>query len=293
MKITIDHKSGFCFGVTAAISAAENELRNTEKLYCLGDLVHNSAEMQRLRNMGLVVISHEQLKELRDEKILVRAHGEPPETYEIARQNNLNLLDYTCPVVLKLQKRIRKGYEPLPEKNGQLVIYGKPGHAEVTGLNGQISNKAIIIKSPDEMDNIDCSKPVVLFSQTTKDETGFYQLAENIHTGMIASGIDPDENLVINNTICREVVNRVPRLKTFASQHNIIVFVSGSQSSNGQYLFSICREVNPRSYFISSESELQTSWFLPDDSVGICGATSTPMWLMKKVAESINAVDHY
>ncbi|PKP01605.1 MAG: 4-hydroxy-3-methylbut-2-enyl diphosphate reductase [Bacteroidetes bacterium HGW-Bacteroidetes-6] len=290
MKITIDHKSGFCFGVTSAISAAENELRNTDKLYCLGDLVHNSAEMQRLRNMGLVVISHEQLKELHDEKILIRAHGEPPETYEIARKNNLNLLDYTCPVVLKLQERIRKGYQPLPEKNGQLVIYGKPGHAEVIGLTGQIGNKAIIIKSPDEMSDIDCSKPVVLFSQTTKDETGFYQLSENIRQGMLKAGIDPEQNLTINNTICRAVVNRVPRLRTFASQHDIIVFVSGSQSSNGQYLFSICYEVNPRSYFISSENELQAKWFQNNNSVGICGATSTPMWLMENVGKSIEAL---
>ncbi len=287
MIITIDHQSGFCFGVTSAISAAEKELASSGRLFCLGDLVHNNVEMQRLRSLGLVVISHQQLAQLKNEKVLIRAHGEPPETYRIARENNLQLLDHSCPVVLKLQNRIRQGYQTMSVLNGQVVIYGKPGHAEVTGLNGQTDNNAIIISSADDFHQIDCSKPVILFSQTTKDEEGFYRLADHIRKCMFSHGIDPDKHLTINNTICRSVVNRVPRLRSFASQHNIIVFVSGAQSSNGKFLFSICKEVNQQSHFISDVNELNKDWFQPDASVGICGATSTPMWLMESVRDAI------
>lgn len=287
MKITIDHKSGFCSGVTSAIRAAEEELQHSSKLYCLGDLVHNSAEMERLKSQGLEVISHEQMKELHNERVLIRAHGEPPSTYEIARQNNLTLLDYTCPVVLRLQGKIRTGHDQTALSGGQVVIYGKPGHAEVTGLNGQINDEAIIISSPQNISAIDFSKPVILFSQTTKDESGFFQLAENIKQGMIQKGLDPEKNLIINNSICKLVSKRVPQLQQFAVSHDVIIFVSGIKSSNGQFLYSICRDVNPNSYFVSSASAVQSEWFKGVESVGICGATSTPMWLMKEVAQRI------
>lgn len=287
MKITIDNKSGFCSGVTSAIHAAEKELRQSKRLYCLGDLVHNSSEMDRLRHLGLEVITYDQFKSLKNERVLIRAHGEPPSTYEIARQNNLTLLDYSCPVVLKLQKRIKTGFDQMSAQSGQVVIYGKPGHAEVIGLNGQVSDKAIIISSPDNLTGIDFTKPVVLFSQTTKDETGFHQVAEAIKQAMIKSGIDPHKSLIINNTICRHVSKRVPQLRKFASEHDIVIFVSGVKSSNGQFLFSICREVNPRCYLISDATQLKKEWLHATDSVGICGATSTPMWLMEEVAEFI------
>ncbi|MPM07338.1 4-hydroxy-3-methylbut-2-enyl diphosphate reductase [bioreactor metagenome] len=287
MKITIDNKSGFCAGVTSAIHAAEKELKMNQRLYCLGDLVHNNAEMERLRGLGLVVISYDQFRNLKNERVLIRAHGEPPSTYLIAKENNLTLLDYSCPVVLKLQKRIKLGFEEMTAVKGQVVIYGKPGHAEVIGLNGQIADQAIIVSSPEDLSEIDFSKPVTLFSQTTKDETGFYRTAENIRTGMLSAGIDPDKNLTINNTICRLVSKRVPQLKKFASGHDIIIFVSGVKSSNGQFLFSICREVNSRCFLIPDASHLNKDWFSKEDSVGICGATSTPMWLMEEIAGSI------
>ena len=287
MKITIDQKSGFCAGVTSAIRAAEEELQHNSKLYCLGDLVHNSAEMERLKNIGLVVISHEQMNELHNERVLIRAHGEPPSTYEIAKQNNLTLLDYTCPVVLRLQGKIRSGHDKTSRSGGQVVIYGKPGHAEVTGLNGQINDDAIIISSPEHVSEIDFTKPVILFSQTTKDESGFFQLAENIKQGMIQHGLDPEKNLIIYNSICKLVSKRVPQLQQFAASHDVIIFVSGIKSSNGQFLYSICRDVNPNSYFVSSANAVKSEWFEGVESVGICGATSTPMWLMEEVAGRI------
>lgn len=287
MKITIDHKSGFCSGVTSAIHAAEAELKKNKKLYCLGDLVHNNIEMERLKNLGLVVITTEQFKKLKNEKILIRAHGEPPETYKIAKENNLTLLDYTCPVVLKLQQNIKKGFEQMEKIDGQVVIYGKEGHAEVIGLNGQINDKAVIISNHEDKLNIDFSKPVILFSQTTKDESGFFKLAELIKQKMRELGVDVDKNLIVNNTICRSVSKRVPLLEKFASEHDIIIFVSGIKSSNGQYLFSVCKKINPNSFMISNASELNKDWIIGKKSVGICGATSTPMWLMQDVAEKI------
>ena len=287
MKITIDHKSGFCSGVTSAIHAAEAELKKNKKLYCLGDLVHNNIEMERLKNLGLVVITTEQFKKLKNEKILIRAHGEPPETYKIAKENNLTLLDYTCPVVLKLQQNIKKGFEQMEKIDGQVVIYGKEGHAEVIGLNGQINDKAVIISNHEDKLNLDFSKPVILFSQTTKDESGFFKLAELIKQKMRELGVDVDKNLIVNNTICRSVSKRVPLLEKFASEHDVIIFVSGIKSSNGQYLFSVCKKINPNSFMISNASELNKDWIIGKKSVGICGATSTPMWLMQDVAEKI------
>ncbi len=291
MKITIDNKSGFCAGVTSAIRGAEEELKQNKKLFCLGDLVHNSVEMERLKNLGLVVISHDEFKKLKNERVLIRAHGEPPATYEIAKKNNLTLLDYSCPVVLKLQKRIIQGQEHMNKSGGQVVIYGKPGHAEVIGLNGQINDKAIIVSSPDNLSDIDFTKPIILYSQTTKDEIGFYQTAENIKNKMIKVGIDPEKNLTINNTICRLVSKRVPQLKNFALKHDIIIFVSGIKSSNGQFLFSICKQVNSRCFLIPDKYHLKKEWFKQNDNVGICGATSTPMWLMEEIAEAIKQYD--
>lgn len=287
MKISIDQKSGFCFGVTAAIKAAEDELSRSKELYCLGDLVHNSVEMNRLADMGLKVITLEEMKELRNEKILIRAHGEPPSTYELARQNNLEVLDFTCPVVLKLQERVKKAWLETKKINGQLVIYGKPGHAEVIGLTGQTDNNALVLSSIDDVSKVDCSKPIVLFSQTTKDEKGFYEIADALIDCIKKNGLNPDTNLKINNSICKLVSERVPQLQSFAAKHDVIIFVSGKKSSNGNYLYSVCKEVNPNSYFISSDKEINFQWFINVKKVGICGATSTPMWLMENIAEYI------
>lgn len=287
MKISIDYKSGFCFGVTAAIEAAEEELRVNEVLYCLGDLVHNSVEMNRLADMGLKVISYEEMKELKNEKILIRAHGEPPSTYELAQKNNLEVLDFTCPVVLKLQQRVHTAWLEAEKIGGQLVIYGKPGHAEVIGLNGQTKNKALVLSSSEDVHLIDCKKPIVLFSQTTKDEKGFYEIADKLKNCMNDEGLNPDENLKVHNSICKLVSERVPQLQQFAAEHDVIVFVSGKKSSNGNYLYSICKEVNDNSFFISSDQEIDFQWFNNVNSVGICGATSTPMWLMKEIADYI------
>ncbi|PLW92667.1 MAG: 4-hydroxy-3-methylbut-2-enyl diphosphate reductase [Marinilabiliales bacterium] len=287
MKISIDQKSGFCFGVTAAIEAAEDELSRSKELYCLGDLVHNSVEMSRLEKMGLKVISRKEMKELKNEKILIRAHGEPPSTYELARNNNLEVLDFTCPVVLKLQDRVKKAWLDADKIGGQLVIYGKPGHAEVIGLTGQSDNNALVLSSPEDVIKIDCSKPIVLFSQTTKDEKGFYDIADALKDCMTEKGLNPKISLKINNSICKLVSERVPQLQKFASEHDAILFVSGKKSSNGNYLFSVCKEINPDSYFISSDKEIDFQWFENAESIGICGATSTPMWLMEEIAEYI------
>lgn len=287
MKISIDQKSGFCFGVTAAIEAAEDELSRNKVLYCLGDLVHNSVEMNRLADMGLKVISREKMQNLKNEKILIRAHGEPPSTYKLAKKNKLKVLDFTCPVVLKLQQRVHKAWVEAKKIGGQLVIYGKPGHAEVIALNGQTQNKALVISSSKDTHLIECNKPIVLFSQTTKDEKGFYDIAKKLKLCMKNTGIDPDKNLKVHNSICRLVTERVPLLQKFSTEHDVIIFVSGMKSSNGNYLYSVCKAVNPSAYFISSDQEINFQWFENIDSVGICGATSTPMWLMKEIADYI------
>ncbi|MCU0437450.1 MAG: 4-hydroxy-3-methylbut-2-enyl diphosphate reductase [Raineya sp.] len=292
MKVNIDKNSGYCFGVEYAITMAEEELQESEKLYCLGDIVHNDKEVKRLAQKGLQIIDREQLATIHDCKVLIRAHGEPPETYQIALQNNIELIDASCPVVLKLQNRIKSAYDKAKEMQGQIVIYGKKGHAEVIGLSGQTNKEAIIVTDESDLDLIDFSKPIVLFSQTTKSTEGFYKMKDLIEKRIEALGYT--ENLSLfdaNDSICRQVSNREPQLEKFSQDNDVIVFVSGKKSSNGKSLFLVCQRHNTRSYFIEDEQEIQSDWFLPEDNVGICGATSTPMWLMEKVKEKIEELD--
>lgn len=286
MNVTIDSNSGFCFGVVNAIQAAENVLKNEEKLYCLGDIVHNNKEVERLAALGLVVINHEQFAELRDEKVLIRAHGEPPETYQLALKNGIELIDASCPVVLKLQNNVRLGNEQIQKKKGQLVIYGKQGHAEVSGLAGQTKGEAIVVNSKEDLlKKVDFTKPISLFSQTTQSIEGFNDIVKAIKAGKKEKGVT--DSFIIHDTICRQVSHRAPQMISFSNNHDVVIFVSGKKSSNGKFLYGVCKETNPRSYFISSKEEIDYSWFNNTDSIGICGATSTPRWLMAEVAEAI------
>lgn len=284
MNITIDPHSGFCFGVVFAIQMAEDELDKGETLYCLGDIVHNNREVERLEAKGLKIIDHETLKQLKNTKVLIRAHGEPPETYKIALENNIELIDASCPVVLKLQNRIRKGYE---DTQGQIVLYGKQGHAEVNGLAGQTNGKAIVVNSVDDLDKVDFTKPIQFFSQTTQSTDGFEMMKKAIEERIKLSNPNSDLFFEANDTLCRQVSNREPQLKEFAARFDLIVFVSGKKSANGRVLFEVCQSVNSRTYFVSSESEIEAAWFNGINSVGICGATSTPMWLMEEVEKTI------
>ncbi|MCC6253078.1 MAG: 4-hydroxy-3-methylbut-2-enyl diphosphate reductase [Bacteroidia bacterium] len=291
MEVNIDANSGFCFGVVYAIQMAEDELAGGGKLYCLGDIVHNNMEVDRLRAKGLEIITHEQLSQLRDVKVLIRAHGEPPSTYLIAAENNIELVDASCPVVLKLQNRVRQGFETSENDGGQLVIFGKEGHAEVNGLVGQTKGKAIVVMTEEDLDKIDYTRPIRLFSQTTKSTKGFSNLVLQIEKRIKQAGGDPNMLFESNDTLCRQVSNREPQLRNFALKHDVVIFVSGKKSSNGKALFDTCKAENERSYFISEASELSPEWFTDAQTVGICGATSTPMWLMenvKKVIEKIN-----
>lgn len=283
--IEIDNGSGFCFGVVTAIQKAEEEINKSGHLYCLGDIVHNSNEVERLQKIGLETITHEQLNQLHDVKVLLRAHGEPPHTYEVARQNNISLIDATCPVVLQLQKRIRNTYHETPgDNNPQIVIYGKKGHAEVNGLVGQTQGNALVIESVDEVDKIDFSRNIYLYSQTTKSLEGFKKIVDEIQH-RVAGNVQFSSF----DTICRRVANRIPQIKQFAQNHDVILFVCGSKSSNGRILYEECRRVNPLSYLISNETEINLSWFDGKEHIGICGATSTPMWLMNQVKDYLDA----
>jgi 4-hydroxy-3-methylbut-2-en-1-yl diphosphate reductase len=289
MTITIDKNSGYCFGVEFAIQMAEDELEGVPELYCLGDIVHNSMEVNRLYGKGLRIIDREQLQELRDCKVLIRAHGEPPETYQLALQNNIELIDASCPVVLKLQNRVKHAFDQMEKVDGQIVVYGQQGHAEVIGITGQTRDKAIIVTTEADLDKVDFSRPVTLFSQTTKSTKGFYHIKalmeariDRAQGGL--SGFDA------NDSICRQVSNREPQLSRFATEHDVIIFVSGKKSSNGKALYSVCQLVNPQSYFVENEQELLPAWFDKAQSVGICGATSTPMWLMQQVADRMAAI---
>jgi len=285
MKITIDSESGFCFGVVFAIQMAEAELDESGTLYCLGDIVHNNMEVERLSRKGLKIINHEQLRQLHDCKVLIRAHGEPPETYQIAIKNNIELIDASCPVVLKLQNRVRSSFEEIRKHNGQVVIYGETGHAEVNGLVGQTGGEAIILTGEQDIDKIDFTRPVYLFSQTTKSTEGFNHIRKVIEEKVKQNkGFIESEDFVANDTICRQVSNREPQLEKFAKQHDVILFVSGKKSSNGKALYGVCKSVNPNTYFVSETIEIQPEWFQNAQSVGICGATSTPMWLMEDVS---------
>ena len=282
--IEIDQYSGFCFGVTRAINMAEEQLADTGHLYCLGDIVHNSNEVERLKQEGLETITHEQLKELHDVNVLLRAHGEPPETYEIARRNNIKIIDATCPVVLKLQQRIKHTYNDEPNEP-QIVIYGKRGHAEVNGLVGQTSGKALVIESVNEIDKIDFSRNVYLYSQTTKSVQELKKIVEAVKQRMTGGA-----ELKRYDTICRSVANRIPQIREFATRHDLILFVCGSKSSNGKILYGECLDANPNSHLVSNESEINPQWLVGKKSIGICGATSTPMWLMNSVKSAIERI---
>jgi 4-hydroxy-3-methylbut-2-en-1-yl diphosphate reductase len=290
MRIEIDNNSGFCFGVVNAIQLAEKELENNDILYCLGDIVHNSAEVERLKSKGLSTINHEQFKKLKNCKVLLRAHGEPPETYEIAKKNNIQLIDASCPVVLKLQNNIKLGFDDFLKKGGQVVIYGKEGHAEVNGLVGQTNGQAIVIGGLNDLEKIDFSKPVNLFSQTTKSIEGFYEVQKEIKKRMIKTQGTEDIHFEANDTICRQVSHRQPQLREFVKKHDVVIFVSGKKSSNGRMLFKVSQAENPNTFFVSKESELERAWFNDVKSVGVCGATSTPRWLMEKIATEINKI---
>jgi 4-hydroxy-3-methylbut-2-enyl diphosphate reductase len=271
---------------------AEDEMENQEPLYCLGDIVHNDMEVKRLSAKGLVVIDREQLQELSNCKVLIRAHGEPPETYKLAIENNIELIDASCPVVLKLQHRVKNAFDKMERENGQIVIYGKKGHAEVIGLTGQTLEKAIVVMEDADLEKIDYNRPVTLFSQTTKSTKGFYALSEKIEEKIKATkGELTEVDFNSNDSICRQVSNREPQLQRFAQENDVILFVSGKKSSNGKALYQVCLSENPRSYFIESEEEIDQDWFLQAERVGICGATSTPMWLMEQVKSYVDGIE--
>lgn len=278
MWVEIDEHSGFCFGVVNAIQKAEQELEKGV-LYCVGDIVHNNLEVERLKKKGLQTIGHEELSKLKNCRVMFRAHGEPPVSYRIARENGIEVIDASCPVVLYLQKRIRQAYETM-EGEGQVVIYGKRGHAEVIGLVGQTHGEAIVIEGEEDMGLIDFSKPVVLFSQTTKSLTGFEYIA-----GLMKSR--GGEKVTVYDTICRKVANRIPQLEDFARQHDVILFVSGEKSSNGKQLFAVCKEINERTFFVQSAADVVPEMIGSAERVGITGATSTPRWIMEEIKNKI------
>lgn len=280
MTVEIDKDSGFCFGVVTAIRKAEEELAKSGTLYCLGDIVHNAAEVERLRKKGLVTITHADLEQLHDVKVLLRAHGEPPSTYETARRNNIEIIDATCPVVLQLQRRIKQASDEAPD-NPIILIYGKPGHAEVNGLVGQTGGRAVVIRDASELDGLDLDRNILLYSQTTKSIDGLRTIVERIES------TPRKGSFRWFDTICRQVANRMDKIREFAAAHDVIIFVSGAKSSNGKVLYSECLSVNPRTYLISDPSELDPAWTAGAVSVGICGATSTPAWLMQDTATKI------
>lgn len=277
-NIEIDNESGFCFGVTTAIKKAEEELAKGTPLYCLGDIVHNGQECERLKKLGLITINHEEYAKLKNVKVLLRAHGEPPETYRIAEKNNIEIIDATCPVVLRLQKRIKQEYTTEEtDKEKQIVIYGKNGHAEVLGLVGQTNGEAIVIEKIDEINKIDLNKDIRLYSQTTKSLDEFRRIVSYIE-----ENISPSATFQYFDTICRQVANRMPNIRKFAAEHDVILFVCGQKSSNGKILFHECKEINPRTYQVDKPEDIDIQWFQNARSIGICGATSTPKWLMDK-----------
>lgn len=289
MKVEIEKTSGFCFGVENAVKIAGEALEKGERVYCLGEIVHNEIEVERLRSMGLVTIGYDEFERLHDCKVLVRAHGEPPSTYEKAKENGITIIDATCPIVHTLQERVKKVWIKASEENGQIVIYGKKGHAEVIGLLGQIDGDAILISSEDDLPEIDFTRPVYLFSQTTKSRENYNILAEKIREKLelASEGKDIKPQLKVYNTICGQVSGRVPDLREFSRNHDVILFVSGKGSSNGRMLFSICLGENPRSYFISTPGEIEKEWFKDAATAGVCGATSTPKWLIHEVAATV------
>ena len=280
VQIEIDNGSGLCFGVTTAIQKAEEELAAGKTLYCLGDIVHNGMECERLKQLGLVTINHEEMSKLHGVKVLLRAHGEPPSTYEMARKNDIEIIDATCPVVLQLQRRIKKQYDMCPD--AQIVIFGKPGHAEVLGLVGQTESKAIVIANVEEVKQLDFTRDIYLYSQTTKSLDEFHRIIEYIQ-----EHISPEATFKSFDTICRQVANRMPNISAFATRHDLVLFVCGRKSSNGKVLYNECKSVNPNSHLIEGPEEIQKEWLEGVRTIGICGATSTPKWLMEQCRDAI------
>ena len=283
MRVEIDQASGFCNGVVTAIRKAEQELDSSGGLYCLGDIVHNSDEVERLRRRGLLTITHEDLGALRGVKVLLRAHGEPPSTYATARANGIEIIDATCPVVLHLQRRIKESYDRR-RPGQQIVIYGKRGHAEVNGLVGQTNGEAVVVEDVAGLDRLDFTRDIILYSQTTKSVHGFHEMISEIERRK-----SPEARFEYVDTICRQVANRVPQLRAFAAEHQVILFVSGRKSSNGRFLYGECHDVNPLTYLISNPDEIEPRWLDGVESIGICGATSTPRWLMEQVRDRVNS----
>ena len=272
-SVEIDKNSGYCFGVEFAIQMAEDELQDSHELYCLGDIVHNSMEVERLQILGLKIIDKEQLSTLSNCKVLIRAHGEPPETYQMALKNNIELIDASCPVVLKLQNRVKISYDDMKKKKGQIVIYGVEGHAEVIGVAGQTNNEAIIVANEQDLEKIDFTKPITFYSQTTKSTAGFYKMKSLIENKIRETGNQAlIEIFDSNDSICRQVSNREPQLEKFSKEHDVILFVSGKKSSNGKALYGVCKHNNERSYFIENETEIDQNWIKSTDNIGICGA---------------------
>jgi len=291
MVVEIDKQSGFCFGVQNAVEIAEKALLNGEKVFSLGPIVHNDKEVERLSTLGLASIDHDEFMKLKNCKVLIRAHGEPPETYITANKNNITIIEATCPIVKRLQSKIKDTWLKTKKGNGQVVIFGKPGHAEVVGLLGQIKNEGILVSNADDFKKIDVTRPVYLFSQTTMSVKEYINLTNILRSKMKENGIsDTENNLIINNTICGQVSNREPHLKAFARKHDAIIFVSGRESSNGKMLYSVCKSINPDTHFVSSAQEIENAWFEGKKSVGICGATSTPKWLIENIRDIISNI---
>lgn len=291
MRIEIDNRSGFCFGVVKAIQTAEKNIEEGDELFCLGDIVHNEQEVARLENLGLKVISHNQLADLKGKRVLIRAHGEPPSTYSNAKESGVKIVDATCPVVLKLQQRVQKAWQEMKAVNGTVIIYGKKGHAEVVGLLGQTNGEAVVVESKDDLTGLNFAAPITIFSQTTKEPDVFEQIVGEIRNRMTNVFRNTDIPLNVNNTICGKVANRKQELSDFAAKYDVVIFVSGKKSSNGKMLFEACKQANEKSYFVSSPEELNPDWFKDAESVGIGGATSTPQWLMELVAKKIEEID--
>ena len=291
MIVEIDPDSGFCYGVVRAIRMAENELQSGNTLFSLGDIVHNEPEVARLNRCGMQSINHNDLQHLHHVKALIRAHGEPPETYRIAAVNHISIVDATCPVVLNLQKKVHCAYLETKTNNGQVVIYGKPGHAEVNGLVGQTENTAIVINSALEIVQIDIKRPIYLFAQTTMTIEGLQRIRAAIEQKRNQQHIGNQIPFQVNDTVCRHVSNREPQLTKFALRHDVVIFVSGSKSSNGKALYEVCSRVNPRTYLVSTSRDIDEKWFIGAANAGVCGATSTPRWLMEEVADYLSGID--
>jgi 4-hydroxy-3-methylbut-2-enyl diphosphate reductase len=291
MIVEIDKRSGFCFGVKNAVEIAEEALLKGEKVFSLGPIVHNDKEVERLSAMGLTSINHEEFNNLRNCKVLIRAHGEPPETYITAHNNNITIIEATCPIVKRLQSKIKETWLATKKGSGQVVIFGKPGHAEVVGLLGQINNEGILVSGPEDFKKVDVTRPVHIFSQTTMSVKEYQNLTDILRKKMEENGVtDTTRNLIINKTICGQVSNREPHLKAFAKKHDTIIFVSGRESSNGKMLYSVCKNINPDTHFVSSSEEIDKLWFRGKNSVGICGATSTPKWLIENIRDIVSNI---